>query len=83
MANPAVSFAIDIGPASQRRETSRSRVSLPSAAKTDAEPATSAVDLELRGLDKMFLDQRHDHRPATLVRRERLRPACQRDSLEA
>jgi hypothetical protein len=61
---------MDIGPALLRRETRRSLVSSPSAAKTDAEPASCAVVLELSVLGTMFLDQRHDHGPAALVRGE-------------
>src|ERR1700730_10185465 len=40
MGKPEVSLAIDIGPSSQSRETRRSRVSSPSAAKTRAEAAS-------------------------------------------
>src|ERR1700730_6962079 len=83
MANPVVSLAIDIGPSALRRETRRRRVLSPRAAKTGAESSSSVVTLELRGLGKMFLDQRHDHGPAALVRGEGLRPARQRDVIES
>src|SRR5580693_3870617 len=83
MANPWLSFAIDSGPSALSRETRRSRVLSPRAAKTGADPAISAVVPELRGLGKVFLDQRHDHRPAALVRREGLRPARQRYAIES
>src|SRR5260370_4394441 len=74
---------MDIGPPSQRRETSRKRVLSPRAAKTGAEPFGRAKALELLRMDKVLLDQVHYHAPTLLVRRERLRPARQRDSIEA
>src|SRR5439155_11138308 len=80
-AKPVVSPEIDIGPASQRRATRRSRVSSPNAANTEAESETAAF--ELRGLGKMLLDQGDDHRPALFVCRERLGAARQRDLIES
>src|SRR5436190_44728 len=82
MSKPAASRAMDSGPSSQRRDTSPSRVSSPNAAKMAAEADASAA-LTLRGLGKVLLDQRHHHRPAAFVRRERLRPARERNAIEA
>src|SRR5436189_2115361 len=80
---PAVSRVMDSGPASQRRETNRKRVLSPRAANSGAEFFGSAMALALRRLDKVRLDQLHHHAPTLLVCRERLRPARERDSIEA
>src|SRR5439155_25178564 len=64
---PAVSLAMDIGPSSQRRETSRKRVFSPRAANRDAELFGSTVARELGRVDKVLLDQLHDHAPTLLV----------------
>src|SRR4030081_1183606 len=74
---------MDIGPCSQRRETSRKRVSSPNAAKSGAEPFGHAVAFELRRLDKVALKQFCRHLPTLLVRRKRLTPAFERDLIEA
>src|SRR4029079_765383 len=81
MSKPLVSFAIDSGPWSERRETRPSRVSSPRAAKTGAEPASSAFALTL--LRKVFLDERDDHRPASLVSRKGLGAALEGNTIEA
>src|SRR5579872_3292251 len=80
---PPVSPVMDIGPPSQRRATSCKRVSSPNAAKRRAEPVGVATAFALRCLGKVPLDQLHDHAPTSLVCRERLRPARERDSIEA
>jgi hypothetical protein len=57
---PEVSPAIDIGPCSRRRETSRKRISSSKAAKSRAERIGASTDFELRRGDKVFLDQLHN-----------------------
>src|SRR5215472_16813265 len=74
---------MDMGPPPQRRETSRKRVSSPSAANSGAEPIDLAWAPELCRLSKILLDHSHHHAPASLVRRERLCPALERDLIEA
>src|SRR5437660_1118423 len=81
--DPAVSRVMDIGPASQRRATSRSRVLSPRAANSGAELFGSTAALDLRCAGKVFLDQFHYHAPTLLIGRERLGPARQRDLIEA
>src|SRR6185436_2670589 len=73
---------MDIGPSSQRRMTSRKRVSSPKAANRGAEPRGSAA-FELRRLGKILLNQRYHHCPTLFVGRERLRAARQRNLVEA
>src|SRR5580765_1863263 len=73
---------MDIGPSSQRRETSRKRVLSPRAAKRGAEPCEFALALDLRLLDKVFLDYLYHDGPTTLVCRECLCPARKRDLIE-
>src|SRR5688572_5532625 len=72
-----------MGPASQRRETRRRRVSSPSAAKSGAASGRAASAAELRCLGKVLLDELHLSRPAALVLRERLRAARERNAIEA
>src|SRR5436309_2506587 len=74
---------MDIGPSSQRRETSRRRVWSPRAAKMGAEPFGSTMALELLCMDEVLLDQLHYHAPTVLVCLERLCPARERDLIEA
>src|SRR5258706_12816127 len=83
MGKPPASLAMDIGPASHRRETRRRRVSSPSAAKIDAEPASSVRLACVSALRKILLDQGGLHAPALFVRRERLRAALERNAIEA
>src|SRR5215813_6306710 len=80
--NLAVSLEIESGPSPERRETRRSRVSSPSAAKTAADSVSSAFALALRSLAKIRLDQLDHDRPALVVRCECLRPAFERDRIE-
>jgi len=81
---PAVSLAMDAGPPSQSRPTSRKRVSSPSAAKMGADSlGLSPFAAALRGLFKVLLDQLDDHCPALFVCRERRRTAREGDSIEA
>src|SRR5262249_10416875 len=79
---PAVSFEIDSGPSLDRRDTRRSRVSSPNAAKTAADSARSSLGPALRSLAKIRLDQLHHDRPALVVRHECLGPALERDAIE-
>src|SRR6266851_1730542 len=74
---------MDIGPSSLRRETSRKRVLSPRAAKRGAEFFGSTMALELRRVDKVLLEHLHYHGPTLFVCRESLRPARERDSIEA
>src|SRR5262245_58759181 len=83
MSKSAVSWVIDSGPSLDRRETRRSRVSSPNAAKTAAESASSAIARALAGIGQVFLDERHLHGPPTLVCRERLGTAGERNAIEA
>ena len=62
-----MSLVMDIGPASQRRETSRNRVLSPRAANSGAELFDSAAAFDLRCAGKVFLDQFHHHAPTLLV----------------
>ena len=81
--SPTVSFAIDSGPSPARRDTSRSRVSSPSAAKTNADSPRSGFVLALRSLGKVPLDQRRDDRPAFVVRGKCARAPLDRDVVES
>src|SRR5580700_11890826 len=79
---PAVSWEMDIGPPSQRREMSHRRVRSPSAEKRSAEFLECAPILELRLLDKVFLDEPGLHFPPTLVSFERFGAPSQRNLIE-
>src|SRR5246127_1134716 len=83
MGKPSVSLVMDVGPLLQRRETSCSRVSSPSAANTGAEFTNCGTVFRLRCLGKVLLDELHDHTPALLVRLECVRATLQRDLIEA
>src|SRR5262245_55889054 len=80
---PAVSLEIDSGPSPDSRDTRRSRVSSPNAAKTAADSAACGFVFALRGLAKVPFDQLHHNRPALVVRRECLAPPLERDAVEA
>src|SRR5436305_1303720 len=71
--SPPASLEIDSGPPSQRRETRRRRVSSPSAAKIEAELASSACFARVSVLRKILLDEGDDLAPALFVRGERFR----------
>ena len=87
------SRVMDMGPSLERRDTSRSRVSSPSAANTDAESASAAAFLALgerceskgalRRAGKVFLDQRQLDRPPVLVGGERLDATLQWNPIES
>lgn len=83
MSKPVVSLVMDAGPSSQRRETSRKRVSSANAANSGAEPRNPGTAFGLRCLGKVLLDQLYDHTPALLVRFECLCPTSQWDLIEA
>src|SRR5271170_3969895 len=74
---------MDSGPLSQRRATSRKRVSSPSAAKRGAEIQVAAAAFGLWRTDKVLLDQRHLYAPTLLVSGEGLRAPGKRDLIEA
>src|SRR5215470_7508650 len=80
--NLAVSLEIESGPSPERRDTRRSRVSSPSAAKTAAESVRSGFAPALRSLGKVRLNQLDDDRPALVVRGKCLRTALERDAIE-
>src|SRR5436190_20486734 len=72
---------MESGPSLQRRATSRSRVSSPSAAKTGTAPTSPAL-ATLRCRD-MTRDVLRLFGPAAVVHPEGLRPAFARKSVEA
>src|SRR5262245_12587243 len=83
MSKLSVSFAMDVGPVSQSRETRPSLVSSPSAKNTVADSAIGAFMRALRRAGKVLLNQRHLLRPAAFVRRERLCAPRERNLVEA
>src|SRR5262245_8465140 len=83
MSKLSVSFAIDVGPVSHRRETSPSLVSSPRAENTAADSAICACAPPLRRAGKVLLDQGHLLLPATFVRGECLRAPLEWNLIEA
>src|SRR5690242_2540500 len=80
---PAVSLLMDAEPSSQRRTTKRKRTVSPKAAKSGTEWSNSVPSIRLRCLRKVFLDERDDNTPPSLVGREGLCPALEGDLVEA
>ena len=81
--DPAVRLVMDIGPASERRATSHSRVLSPRAAKRSADAPASLLPRESGRLGKVFLDEAGLDLPAALVRLKRLGAASQRNLVKS
>src|SRR5579863_6285973 len=76
---PAVNLAIDSGPSSHSRATSRSRVSSPRAANTSADDFAGL----LLAIHDVLADRLHHQAPAIIVGGKRLRAALERNAVEA
>src|SRR5690242_3051002 len=74
---------MEADPCSQRRTTSRKRISSPNAAKSGTELSNSVSAIGLRFLGKVFLDELDDHGPALLVGGEGFDAASERNLVEA
>ena len=80
---PSASCAMQSGPCSHRRSSTRRRVSSPSAAKTGAEVRHERAEPLRRMSCNVFLDKLRLMLPTAIIRSESLCPSLQWDPIEA